>query len=338
VSTEGIVMFTARTIDNQKVGPIYKAICFCENCGSRVYSKCVTPGKKYIYNPHFAHPHGAMCDDWYEPMSEWHYKWQEQVPIQQREVSIEHGIVRHIADIYLPLSDIVVELQKSNIPINIKHSRDSFYNQIFWLVHDSIKTMGWITTSEKPIFVDLLDGTIRTPFGQTITKEQFISDILLNPNLDYDDWIFGVKGDIIFTRHGKKTKDEVIKGDHLVFLQESGFISQCLLCKNPHPQHCDMTELIHINTEPHFQCRFCGRIYSAYPLHYDPRGDDEVRDKKLAYKQNDPHFGKNLNRIREKTKQNRLNIKREPLIKSGISNDHSITLQNGTLHCNCGAI
>ena len=268
-------MFTAFTIDNKKVEPYYQAICFCDNCGSRVYPKCVTPGKEYKVHKHFSHPIGAICDDWFEPVSDWHHDWQSCVPIEQREVSIEHGTVRHIADVYLPVPNIVVELQKSSIPYDVKRKRDAFYNHIFWMVHKNLSLSSWVVTPTKPTFIDMLDGFIKTPIGTQITKEQFIKEILLNPDLKYEDWSFGFDGDIINTRFGKKQLSDIIDGEHLVFISAGGFTSQCLECRNTQHQHDELNQLIDINDSPHFQCSFCGRLYAAYIVKYDPRGDDE---------------------------------------------------------------
>lgn len=108
-------MFTALTIDNRKIEAEYKAITFCQNCGHRVYPKCVTPGHEYKKAKHFFHASGVCCDDWYEPMSEWHHEWQSHVAIEQREVSIDNGHDRHIADIYLPEVTPPIKLRKKAI-------------------------------------------------------------------------------------------------------------------------------------------------------------------------------------------------------------------------------
>lgn len=287
-------MFTALTIDNRKIEAEYKAIAFCQNCGHRVYPKCVTPGHEYLKAKHFFHANGVCCDDWYEPMSEWHYNWQAVVPIEQREVSIDNGHDRHIADIYLPkpTPPIVVELQKSNIPYDIKRKRDIFYNHVIWVVHSNLQKLEWVTSSTKPVFIDLLNDTLKTPIGTIITKEDFIKTVLLNPLLKYGDWSFGYDGEYINTRLGKKTIDDIQQGDHLVFVSDMVYISTCdnPNCNDRDIQTFERGDLIPFEDKVLFQCRTCGTLYEAYLLKFDSRGDDEEREIKSIINKNKPFF------------------------------------------------
>lgn len=152
--------------------------------------------------------------------------------------------------------------------------------------------MSWVTASLKPVFVDLLEGGIKTPHGDIITKEQFVKDILQNPNLKYEDYIYGFDGEHIITKFGKKTRDEITTGEHLVFLKDGCFVSQCLNCANKEKQIRNLEEIIYIDKIPHFQCKFCGKIYEAYLVPNDSRGDDDEREKRNIYKQLNPLFGK----------------------------------------------
>ncbi len=106
---------------------------FCGCCGNRVVFR---KGTKKL--PHFAHPKGTECvDRWNYEMSEWHKSWQEQFPLETREVVIENETGKHRADVLLEEVKTVIEFQNS--PMNEKEfqERNRFYTacgyHVIWL-------------------------------------------------------------------------------------------------------------------------------------------------------------------------------------------------------------
>jgi len=308
-------MFTALTIDNRKIDApdaYPHIITFCQNCGHRLHPACVTPGNIYLKHPYFFHDVGVECDTWYEPVTDWHRDWQEIVSLDQREVSIEKGNVGHIADIYLPQPKIVIELQYSNFPIDIKLKRDAFYDRIFWLTHHSLQNMSCFKNSVKPVFIDLCDGNIQTPFGNNITKKEFIEQVLLNPNLEYENWIYGFDGEDIRISPTKKIKPINITGDgdHLVFITETNLVTQCLNKDCPYigidkKQNITQNDLVYINGKPIFICKHCNSQYRACLLKFNPRGVDKEREDRTAYFKARPYIAISQRERWEQIKQNK---------------------------------
>lgn len=96
----------------------------CPGCGAGVMAKC---GELVAW--HWSHlPGVAECDSWYEPMTEWHLGWQDEVPESWREVVIGS----HRADIRMP-SGIVIEVQHSSISTSEISAREDFYNRMMWI-------------------------------------------------------------------------------------------------------------------------------------------------------------------------------------------------------------
>lgn len=105
-----------------------RALCPC--CNSEVHSYC----GKFIVN-HWKHKRKVDCDDWYQPMSEWHYNWQQQFPKEWREKVMFDKVTRekHIADIRRP-DGKVIEFQHSVINVEEIESRENFYKDMVWVL------------------------------------------------------------------------------------------------------------------------------------------------------------------------------------------------------------
>lgn len=110
-----------------------KAKCPC--CNSIVI------GRKGSFKiKHWYHKTKNDCDNWYEPITEWHLKWQNLFPIQYREVTIiKSNGKSHRADIKLK-NDLVIEVQNSPINIVEIEDRERFYGEY---------NMIWILNGEK---------------------------------------------------------------------------------------------------------------------------------------------------------------------------------------------
>ena len=68
----------------------------CPGCGSNVYGRYGMVNKEHWYHK------VKNCDNWYEPITEWHLNWQNIFPENYREIALksETGEI-HIADIRL---------------------------------------------------------------------------------------------------------------------------------------------------------------------------------------------------------------------------------------------
>ncbi len=112
--------------------------CVCPECGERLRFRS-GPDKK----AHFAHLQNSEChygeDKNY--MSPWHLRMQGYFPRDNREVRFEEPGERHIADVYLPGPNMVLEFQHS--PINEEEflSRTRFHisrgRRIVWLFDET---------------------------------------------------------------------------------------------------------------------------------------------------------------------------------------------------------
>ena len=87
---------------------------------------------------HFAHWKNSSCsDDWSSDMSEWHLAWQEQFPIDYREVVVENEGQKHRADVLIEEHKLVIEFQHSPLSPEEFQKRNDFYTKcgyhVVWL-------------------------------------------------------------------------------------------------------------------------------------------------------------------------------------------------------------
>lgn len=102
----------------------------CPICGTELIAKC---GDIKVH--HWAHKSTSNCDTWWENETEWHRKWKDNYPIEWQEIiqfDSQTG-EKHIADIKTKLG-LVIEFQHSSISRIERESRESFYNNMIWVV------------------------------------------------------------------------------------------------------------------------------------------------------------------------------------------------------------
>ena len=99
----------------------------CPSCGHQVRPRC---GKVNIN--HWAHHARADCDPWAEPMTAWHWGWQQAVPPERREVVMRP----HRADV-VTCSGGVVEIQRSPISQDMITEREEFYGERMAWIFDA---------------------------------------------------------------------------------------------------------------------------------------------------------------------------------------------------------
>ncbi|HMQ49943.1 MAG TPA: competence protein CoiA family protein [Saprospiraceae bacterium] len=116
----------------KRIEPKKGAIAICQCCGLDLVPKC---GNIKVH--HWAHPKGNVCEHWWEPESEWHRSWKNEFPLDWQEViKYDHeNKDKHIADIFNPFKELVIEFQRSPIDLNELKSRERFYEKMIWVVN-----------------------------------------------------------------------------------------------------------------------------------------------------------------------------------------------------------
>jgi len=101
----------------------------CPICGSSTVAKC---GLRVIH--HWAHALRKDCDPWWENETAWHRDWKNLFPEECREISYtaSDGEI-HRADVVTP-TGIVIEFQHSQMSDAERLSRESFYQNLIWVV------------------------------------------------------------------------------------------------------------------------------------------------------------------------------------------------------------
>lgn len=118
-------------LNNERIEAQPNLIAECPNCGNAVRSHC---GEHMVH--HWKHIKLSDCDDWYEPETEWHRNWKNHFKKDYQEVVKFDTDTneKHIADVYNPEKDVVLEFQHSPIEIQEIKSREKFYNRMIWVI------------------------------------------------------------------------------------------------------------------------------------------------------------------------------------------------------------
>ena len=127
---------------------------FCPLCGDRVIVKAK---ESEAVSEHFAHKNKVECDSWRSVanvMSEWHRAWQNCFPKECREVVVQSGGVKHIADVLIN-NDTVIEFQHSPITAEEIAERNRFYTECGYKVVWVFDADGKIKNKNKS--VDTID-------------------------------------------------------------------------------------------------------------------------------------------------------------------------------------
>jgi competence protein CoiA len=119
--------------NNEKIEPKYSGQrALCPGCKTEVTGKIYSERKN-----HWAHLN-TDCDNWYEPISDWHLFWQNKFPKENQEITLfdENNKEFHRADIMLN-NGVVIEVQNSPIVIKEVSQRENFYNKngLIWILN-----------------------------------------------------------------------------------------------------------------------------------------------------------------------------------------------------------
>lgn len=160
----------ANNKEGERIKAYPKASGVCPNCGKEVKAKC---GDIKIW--HFAHTTLQDCDTWRGGETEWHRRWKEMFPENEREIIMKP----HRADVVH--NGTVIEFQSKALDLDSLYEREMFYGKMIWVVKsDETKfsfrlkekngkmyfSFRWKWCSEvwkhatKPIYVDFGDDFI----------------------------------------------------------------------------------------------------------------------------------------------------------------------------------
>ena len=125
----------------------------CPDCGKELIPKC---GK--INTPHFSHlPKEACKYSYHDSKSEWHYSWQLKIdnptPGVNIEVVIKSGETSKRADV-VTKEGVVIEFQKSSLPIQERILREQQYGNMIWVIHRNIENSKTWKNSKNIILID----------------------------------------------------------------------------------------------------------------------------------------------------------------------------------------
>lgn len=146
----------------------------CPGCKKEVTGKIYSKKKN-----HWAHLK-SDCDNWYEPMSDWHIKWQDYFPKENQEITLYDDNYKefHRADILLD-NGTVIEIQNSPIAINEVIQRETFYNRngLMWILNaenliPNSKFMHFILPEKCEIKI-----TFYKPYYWEFTTDEIIEDL-----------------------------------------------------------------------------------------------------------------------------------------------------------------
>ncbi len=116
-------------VNEERSPPTPKLVGRCVGCGQEMIAKC---GELKVW--HWAHKGKRSCDPWWEPETAWHRGWKELFPAEWREmVHWAPSGEKHIADVR-NAGGLVVEFQHSAISPQERLARETFYDNLVWVV------------------------------------------------------------------------------------------------------------------------------------------------------------------------------------------------------------
>jgi len=213
---------------NERIEVSYSGeIALCEICRSKIKGR---KGEQRIKHWWHYKRKTIDCDDWSEPISEWHLKWQNLFPEINREVVITRDLKSHRADILLN-NGTVIEVQNSNITFSEIEKRENFYtkeNNLIWIINGNTLTDKSFITNDKFLFTQELTITIPRTINTNDEYEfykivkQTITDSEIS-KLNNENTIFTHKNENILVF--KLQKQDSIKDFSLIEVQFKYYIA-----------------------------------------------------------------------------------------------------------------
>ena len=157
----------------------------CGICNSNVKGR---KGEQRIKHWYHQKKKTVDCDDWYEPITEWHLKWQNYFPKENREITITNNKVTHRADILLN-NGLVIEIQNSPIKFSEIQKRELFYGKknLIWILNGNNLTKNSILTEDLFTFIKRLTISIPKTFKliENYNFKDVLNEILENTEIGY---------------------------------------------------------------------------------------------------------------------------------------------------------
>jgi competence protein CoiA len=119
-------------VNNQRTLASSKLKGLCPGCQQPVTARC---GEQRAW--HWAHISNKECDSWWEE-TEWHRAWKSNFPLEWQEIILcdTHSGEKHIADVRTS-HGLVMEFQHSPLDPQERAARESFYNNMVWIIDAS---------------------------------------------------------------------------------------------------------------------------------------------------------------------------------------------------------
>lgn len=133
-----------------------KLVGACVSCGNSMIPKC---GEKILW--HWAHATKKHCDPWWENETDWHRSWKACFPLDWHEqVHFDTTGEKHIADVRTP-AGLVIEFQNSPMSPDELRSRESFYQNMIWIINgttfvDRFHVLGRLPRPDAPWVDDII--------------------------------------------------------------------------------------------------------------------------------------------------------------------------------------
>ena len=193
----------ALNIDKDKIEVNFSGeLAKCGNCNSNVKGR---KGEQRIKHWYHHKKKTIDCDNWYEPISEWHLKWQDLFPKKNREVTIKENDISHRADILLD-NGLVIEVQNSPIKFSEIEKRERFYgkNNLIWILNGNNLTTKSMLTEDVFNYSYMMSISVPKTFSlaKNYKVEELIDNILKEPEigrLKSDRNIFKIKNGNVIT-------------------------------------------------------------------------------------------------------------------------------------------
>lgn len=234
-------MLNALSQDKQILRASPNITGYCPDCGEKITPKC---GQIKIH--HWSHKPGGQCQ-YGSGETEWHLRWKSYTSPENCEVKIGN----HRADIRND-NGLVIELQHSNMSIDVIREREEAYDNMIWLldcndcditftgvartvavaVERSLYYYTWKYAKQawasctRPLFLDvgnkvlqihsISKGTIKFFYAFELSKQEFINKYITLSEPVVDFWTAIQKAEQV----AKEDRDNIIAERRLKKLHE----------------------------------------------------------------------------------------------------------------------
>ncbi|MDF0716966.1 competence protein CoiA family protein [Muricauda sp. 334s03] len=168
---------------NEKIEVSFSGeVAVCEICKVNVKGR---KGEQRIKHWYHHEAKRIDCDDWHEPISEWHLTWQNLFPAKNREVTIMKDGISHRADILLD-NGLVIEVQNSPLKLMEVRKRERFYgrNNLIWILNGDTLAKNSMLKKDVLVFRFMLSISIPKSLGPV--REYDFKELLEEIENDYE--------------------------------------------------------------------------------------------------------------------------------------------------------